>query len=124
MSCKRVQSRKDSTMSKLTRRDFGVAVAAGAAAPALIAQQAAPGTAGAQGTTPGGAPNPNTSQAPRRGPAPEVPPFSGPIEFTRKDVPARVRPFGMTQVKLLPSIYTDIAEWNRGYMSRLPADRL
>jgi DUF1680 family protein len=30
----------------------------------------------------------------------------------------------MAQVKLLPSIYTEVAEWNRGYMQRLPADRL
>ena len=31
----------------------------------------------------------------------------------------------MTQVRLLPgTIYYDAQEWNRGYMSRLPADRL
>lgn len=30
----------------------------------------------------------------------------------------------MTQVKLLPSPYTETAEWNRDYMQRLPADRL
>ncbi len=30
----------------------------------------------------------------------------------------------MAQVRLLPSIYLDAQEWNRGYMSRLAADRL
>ena len=69
----------------LSRRGFAAVLAAsGAAAPALLAQQSAP--------TP-----------PRRsGPPPEVPPFQAPIEFARKDVPARVHPFPMTQVKLLP----------------------
>jgi len=98
-------------IKNLSRRNFAVALTA---APALLAQQTPP---------PAGAPNPNTSQ-PRRGPAPEVPPFEAPIQFARQDVPAKVQPFPMTQVKLLPSIYTEVAEWNRGYMQRLPADRL
>lgn len=101
----------------LNRRKFGTLMAAsGVAVPALIAQQNPP-------PQPAGPPNPNTS-VPRRGPAPEVPPFEKPIEFTRQDVPAKVQPFPMTQVKLLPSLYTQAAEWNRGYMARLPADRL
>ena len=52
----------------------------------------------------------------RSAPPPEVPPFQAPLEFTRKDVPARVHPFPMTQVKLLPGLFADAAEWNRGYM--------
>jgi DUF1680 family protein len=60
----------------------------------------------------------------RPGPPPEVPPFDAPIEFARKDVAAKVRPFEMTQVKLLPSMYTQVADWNRGYMERLATDRL
>jgi DUF1680 family protein len=60
----------------------------------------------------------------RSGPPPEVPPFQAPLEFARQDVPARVRPFPMTQVKLLPGLFADAAGWNRGYMGRLPADRL
>ncbi len=51
-------------------------------------------------------------------------PFQGPIEFRRQDAPVKVRPFAMTQVRLLPSAFLDAAEWNRGYMSRLAADRL
>ena len=61
--------------------------------------------------------------AQQRQPPPD--PFDAPIEFTRKDVPPKVRPFAMTQVRLLPgSMFHDAQEWNRGYMSRLAADRL
>ena len=87
----------------LSRRGFAGVVAAGA----LAAQQA----------------NPNPGQG-RSGQAADAGPFDGPIEFTRKDVPARVLPFPMAQVKLLPGPFTQAAEWNRGYMSRLAADRL
>ena len=55
---------------------------------------------------------------------PEVPPFQGPLEFTRKDVTQKVRPFPMTQVRLLAGPFKDAEEWNRGYMSRLPVGRL
>jgi DUF1680 family protein len=94
---------------RLTRRNFAAVLTAGATAPALLAQQP---------------PAPTPAPPQRRGLPPEVPPFEAPIEFTRKDVPAKVQPFPMTQVKLLPSLYTEAAEWNRGYMQRLPADRL
>src|SRR5258708_6628237 len=97
----------------LARRNFAVALTA---PPALLPQQVPQ-------PPPAGVPNPNTSQ-PRRGPAPEVPPSEAPIQFTRQDVPGKIQPFPMTQVKLLPSIYTEVAEWNRGYMQRLPAGRL
>src|SRR5215472_665751 len=98
---------------RLNRRQFGAIIAAGSAAPALMAQQASPASA----------PNPNTSEQ-RRGTIPETPPFQGPIEFTRRDVPLRAEPFPMTQVRLLPSFYQDAQEWNRGYVARLEADRL
>ncbi len=94
------------------RRFAAVLAASGAAAPALVAQQApAP-----QVTT--------TTPPPRRGPAPPVPPFEGPIQFTRKDVPPRAEPFPLSQVRLLPGVYRDAQEWNRGYLQRLNADRL
>jgi uncharacterized protein len=82
---------------RFTRRTFAAVLTAGATAPAILAQ---------------------------RGAAPEVPPFQSAIEFSRKDVPPKVKPFPMGQVKLLPSLYTTAAEWNRGYLQRLPADRL
>ena len=90
------------------RRAAGLFAAAGAAGPVMMAQTAQPPAA-----------------PPRRGaPPPEVPPFEAPIEFARRDVPARVLPFAMQQVKLLPGLFADAAEWNRGYLSRLAADRL
>ena len=91
---------------KLSRRRFAVTLAA---APAVAAQQLPP-------------PPANPEQ--RRGTPPEIPPFQGTIEFSRQDKPAKVRPFPMTQVRLLDGPFKDAQEWNRGYMSRLPADRL
>jgi uncharacterized protein len=96
---------------KLSRRHFAATLAASPIAP-LLAQQ-----------PPAAAPNPNTS-APRRGPAPEIPPFQEPLSFTRADVKPKVRPFPMTQVRLLSGPFQDAANSNRGYMARLPVDRL
>ena len=99
--------------TKSTRRTFAaVLTATGAAAP-LLAQQAVPAPP----------PSPITSQR-RPGPPPGSPPFGPPIEFARRDVAPKVMPFAMPQVKLLPSMYTEVAEWNRGYMNRLATDRL
>src|SRR5664279_2924411 len=103
-------------MKDLNRRGFAAVLAAsGVAAPALLAQQSTPANPAAA---------PPQASTRRSGPRPEVPPFQAPIEFTRKDVPARVHPFPMTQVKLLPGLFADAAEWNRGYIGRLPAGRL
>ena len=91
----------------LSRRNFAVLLAAApAASTALEAQQQQPAERKQQGTVDG------------------ILPFKDPLQFTRKDVPAKVQPFPMTQVRLLPSAFLDAAEWNRGYMNRLPADRL
>jgi uncharacterized protein len=95
----------------LTRRGFAGILAV--STPALLAQQAPPLAA----------PDPNTSTQ-RRGTIPEVPPFQEPLSFTRKDAQARVRPFAMTQVRLLDGPFKDAEDWNRAYMQRLPADRL
>ena len=91
---------------KLSRRHFAATLAA---APVAVAQQAPPAP---------------PADAQRRGTAPEVPPFQEPLTFTRGDVAPKVRPFPMTQVRLLAGPFQDAAEWNRGYMSRLPVDRL
>ncbi len=87
----------------LTRRAFA---AAAASAPLLTAQQ----------TTP--------AEQQRHGTMAEVPPFQETLAFARKDVALRVQPFPMTQVRLLPGALKEAEEWNRGYMHRLPADRL
>ncbi len=114
------------TMSKnkhvqMNRRNFTAVIAGTGVASPLLAQQATQ-------QQPTGAPNPNTSlqqqQQRRNGLAPETEPFAGTIEFARKDVPLKVQPFRMTEVKITGGIYKDAEEWNRGYMSRLPADRL
>jgi hypothetical protein len=100
----------------LSRRRFGLLVAAGAAAPALIAQDVQqPNTASTRLA-------PGSFQRPL---VPDTPAFDGPLEFTRGEVAARVQPFPMSQVRLLPNnVYFNSQEWNRGYMARLPADRL
>ena len=104
-------------VSRLTRRTFGGVIAGAGAAATVAAQQ-----------QPAAPPNPNTSvqqqQSRRMGPPPEVEPFAAPIEFTRRDIPAKVNPFTMTQVRVTGGIYKEAAEWNRGYMNRLSADRL
>ena len=95
-----------------TRRHFAAVLAAsGTAVPAVVAQQMPAQQA-------------PSAAASRRGPAPEVTPFEGPIQFTRKAVPLRAEPFPMAQVRLLAGIYKDVQEWNRGYLQRLNADRL
>jgi len=92
----------------LSRRAFAAGMAM---APAAIGQQpAAP------------PPNPDTSQ--QRGTMAAIPPFEGPLEFHRRDVPLKVQPFPMSQVRLQPGAFQDAAQWNRGYMDRLAADRL
>ncbi len=100
----------------LSRRNFAALIAATPlAATPLAAQQ-----------QPAGPPNPNTSLQPqqrRQGTADGVQPFKE-IQFTRKKVEATAQAFPMTQVRLLPSPFLDAAEWNRGYMKRLAADRL
>ncbi|HXS94787.1 MAG TPA: beta-L-arabinofuranosidase domain-containing protein [Candidatus Limnocylindrales bacterium] len=113
----------------MNRRKFAMGIMAGAAAP-LVAQQTTTQTHTTEQSprqpgqpVPAGPPDPNTARR-RPGPPPEVPPFEGKIEFARKDVAPKTRPFEMGEVKLLPSMYTEVAEWNSGYMDRLPADRL
>ena len=95
----------------LTRRRFGVLVAAGAAATALVAQEVQQPNAASTRLAPGSFQRPLV---------PDTPAFDGPLEFTRRDVAPRVQPFPMSQVRLLPNnVYFDSQEWNRGYMARL-----
>jgi len=84
------------------------------------------GTLAAQ-QQPAAAPNPDTSLQPqqrRQGTLDEVPPFKDPVQFMRHDVAPKIQPFPMTQVRLLPGPFLEVAEWNRGYMNRLAADRM
>ena len=111
---------RSTNKSHFSRRAFGGVLAGAGAAASLSAQQPQ--------AQPSGPPNPNTStqqqQQRHNGPPPEVEPFAGTIEFTRHDVAPKVQPFSMTEVRVTGGIFKDAEEWDRGYMSRLPADRL
>lgn len=87
-----------------------------AASPVLAAQQTAPPA------------NPNTipqdTSTQHRGTAPEIPPFEGALAFQRNLAVPRVKPFPMAQVRLLAGPFKVSEEWNRGYLTRLSAERL
>jgi len=51
-------------------------------------------------------------------------PFGKPIEFQRQDVAPKVRPFAMTQVRLLPGVFQKAQEANRGFVFAQTPDRL
>jgi DUF1680 family protein len=98
----------------ITRRDLGVILAGtSGAASTLLAQD-----------------NPQSPERPAPGSwqrplVADTPAFHGPLEYSRSDVTPKASPFPMAQVHLLPNnTYHDSQEWNRGYMSRLDADRL
>src|ERR1035441_3841306 len=101
-------------MPSLSRRKFAALIAATpVAANAIQAQQPAAGV-----------PNPSTNLPPapqpnRQGTVNGILPFKDPIQFTRKDAPAKVQPFPMAQVRILPSAFLEAAEWNRAYMSQI-----
>lgn len=111
----------DSEKSELlSRRQFDVLLSAAGFASAIAAQEPDAGASSRQQDSPRPAPG-----SWRRPLVPDTPAFEGPLEFRRSDVPLRAAPFPMGQVRLLPnSVYYDSQEWNRGYMSRLDANRL
>src|SRR6266545_7868797 len=101
-------------VKRLSRREFGGLVAAGAALPLLTAAQNPQQTRQPDGTPP-----------PQRRLVPDTSPFDANLAFALKPVTLGAEPFPMTQVRLLPnSVYHDAQEWNRGYMARLDADRM
>src|SRR5690348_3976002 len=98
----------------LSRRHFGALLVTAAAS-----------SAGAQQNPQTSPPVPAAPGNFNRPIAPDTPAFDGTLEFTHKTVTPKVQAFPMSQVKLLEgSIFHDAQEWNRGYMSRLPPDRL
>src|SRR5215510_12164830 len=93
--------------SRISRRDFGVQLAAGAAI----------GLRGA-GRESKQNPQPPDYVPPPRPVVPEVPPLSGSLDFTAKRVVPRAQPFPMSRVRLLPgTVFHDAQEWNQGYMA-------
>ncbi len=100
------------SFTSLTRREFTGLVAACASLPIAGAarEQAAPQ---------------KDYVPPPRPLVPDVPPFAGALEFSVHQVSLPVEPVPLSQVRLLPdTVFHDAQEWNRGYMSRLAADRL
>src|SRR4029079_11424947 len=107
-----------SSAKRVSRRQFGVLLAASSAAlPSLMAQQTPQQAAPQQNST---RPAPGVFRRPM---VPDTPPFEDSLEFSRSNVAMRAEPFPMSQVRLLPKgEYSDMLELNRGYMSRLDAD--
>jgi DUF1680 family protein len=106
-------TKRECTASRVDRRSFVSTLAvSGAAAPALLAQQAQQ------------PPGPPAGPPPRRVLPPEVMPFHDLGVFRRKDVPLKVQPFPMTQVRLNDGPFRDAQETNRKLLLRLSADRL
>jgi len=105
-----METERNNPSSSISRRGFGAAVAGIAIAlPSEAEQQTS-----AQGPFQQG-----------RNLVPDTPPFAAALEYASRPMAPRVEPFPMKQVRLLPnSPYADAHEWNRGYMSRLEADRL
>jgi uncharacterized protein len=98
--------------NSLSRRNFAAALAVTgvASVPALLAQEASPVPAPANQ---------------RHGTIDDVPAFQAPLEFRSfRKAPTNVEPFPMTQVRLLDGRFQQAAEWNRGYVQRLPTERL
>src|SRR5436305_10716828 len=113
------------TSARISRRNFAAALAGGSAVAPVLAQTASqrtaappPATTGPQTSTvaPAGPPNPNTAAPRRFGPPLEVPPFDAPITFARNDVAPKTQPSALPHVMLLPSVYSQTAEWNRAAM--------
>lgn len=105
--------------TRLSRRAFAAFVAGGGAASTLLAQQKT-----TKEITQASVPGDPAAPAPQTGTLPEVAPFQAPLEFAHRDVPATVKPFRMTDVRLLPSAFKDAQEANRAVLNNLPADRL
>jgi DUF1680 family protein len=98
----------------LSRRGFAALAAAGTVSSLALAQ----GTPQATGVA-------SAPAAPlREGTQAEAAPFGATLTFERRDVPAKVKPFALGQVRLTAGPMHDAQEWNRDYLHRLSADRL
>ncbi|MBV9222564.1 MAG: glycoside hydrolase family 127 protein [Acidobacteriaceae bacterium] len=108
---------KTSLKTKVGRRRFLAATVVSTSGALAVAVDKKPIT---QASVPGD-PSAPEEQA---GTVPSSPPFDAPIQFTRQEAPLRVKPFALTQVRLLPSAFLDAQEANRSLLHRYSADRL
>lgn len=113
---------------KLSRRVFakGLAIAPlGLAAAKSALGQAA---AGAEANKPARPPMSDARRldfmADRRFDIEEPDPFAEPLIYMRRDLHPSLRPFALAEVQLDPGPLTDAREWNRGFLLRIPNDRL
>jgi DUF1680 family protein len=60
----------------------------------------------------------------RHQPINEGDPFADPIAFSRNELKLKVQPFALSEVTLEEGVLQRARDWNRGYMMRLPNDRL
>jgi DUF1680 family protein len=103
---------------KLGRRRF-LAVAAGATGAAAYAQ-----ADDKKVITQASVPNDPNAPKEQTGTVPPSLPFDAPIEFQRHEPQLRVKPFSLTQVRLLPSPFLQAQEANRSLLHRYSPDRL
>jgi len=114
-------------MNKVSRREF-----AKSAAIAPLGLAAASSLLGIAGAEP---PRQSAPSQPAPKPAHDVPPslrfsvdepepFAAPIEFTRNPIQPKVREFALGDVTLEAGPLQQARDWNRGYLMRLPNDRL
>ena len=54
----------------------------------------------------------------------EPEPFAEPLQFVPNEAPLKLRPFALNDVTLEAGPLRDARDWNRGYLLRLPKDRL
>ena len=106
-----------SQKASLSRRAFASTALGSAAATTLLARDKKPITQASV---------PDDPDAPEQqsGTVAEVQPFRETLSFTSRPIRLKVRPFPMTDVRLLPSAFLDAQEADRKLLHTLPADRL
>ena len=114
-------------MKRVTRRDF--AKSAAIAPFGLAAASSLLGQVGASSQSPPVPPPPK--RAPNAEDAanfvfsvPEPGPFDAPLQFVRNEMPQKLKPFSLGDVTLDSGPLQQARDWNRGYIMRLPNDRL
>ena len=114
-------------MKTISRREFAKSVAIApvglAAASSLLGIAEAEPPSQAAPVPAKRAPNPEAG-ADRIFSVDESEPFATPIEFARNPMQPKVREFALGEVTLESGPLQQAREWNRGYLMRLPNDRL
>jgi len=114
----------------MNRRDFAkgalLTPIAIALEPAALSQQESAAPQNGQAKTSAPAPHKPKSDSAYNKPLPihEPEPFADKLVFTRKEFAPKLQPFALGEVQLDPGPLQQAREWNRGYMMRLPKDRL